>query len=79
MSTVTEIRDAIGKLTDQDRYLLMTQLFVATPGPDKNDPALQAALDEALADMEAGRVHSIEEVRAMIPQWITKSPSRPKP
>jgi len=79
MSTVTEIREAISKLNAQDRYLLMAQLFATMPEPDENDPELLAALDEALADEAAGRVHSIDEVRAMIPQWISKSPSPKEP
>jgi len=40
---------------------------------------LLAALDEGLADEKAGRVYSIEEVRAMIPQWITESRSQKEP
>lgn len=79
MSTVTEIREAIGKLNSQDRYLLMAELFAAMPEPNENDPELLAALDESLADEKAGRVHSIEEVRAMVPQWISKSPSPKEP
>jgi predicted transcriptional regulator len=79
MSTVTEIREAISKLNAQDRYLLMAQLFATMPEPDENDPELLAALDEGLADEAAGRVYSIDEVRAMIPQWISKSPSQKEP
>jgi predicted transcriptional regulator len=79
MSTVTEIQEAISKLNAQDRYLLMAQLFATMPEPDENDPELLAALDEGLADEAAGRVYSIEEVRAMIPQWISKSPSQKEP
>jgi hypothetical protein len=79
VSTVTEIREAISQLSEQDRYLLMAQLFATVPEPDENDPALLAALDEAIADDDADRVHSIEEVRAMIPQWISKLPSQQAP
>ena len=79
MSTVTEIQEAISKLNAQDRYLLMAQLFATMPEPDENDLELLAALDEGLADEAAGRVYSIEEVRAMIPQWISKSPSQKEP
>jgi predicted transcriptional regulator len=79
MSTVSEIREAISKLNAQDRYLLMAQLFATMPEPDENDPELLAALDEGLADEAAGRVYSIEEVRAMVPKWISKSPSQKEP
>ena len=79
MSTVTEIREAISQLSEQDRYLLLAHLFATMPEPEENDPELLAALDEGLADEAAGRVYSIEEVRAMIPQWISKSPSPKDP
>ena len=34
---------------------------------------LAAALDRGLADVAAGRVQPIENVKSMIPQWILKS------
>ncbi len=79
MSTITEIREAIDKLNERDRSILMSQLFATLAEPDENDPELLAALDEALADEAAGRVHTVEEVRAMIPHWISKSPSPTEP
>jgi hypothetical protein len=79
VSTVTEIQEAINKLNEQERYVLLAQLFASSPQPDDNDPELLAALDRGIADDEADRVHSIEEVRAMIPQWISKSPSPKAP
>lgn len=79
MSTVTEIREAISKLTEKERDLLMAELFATMPEPDENDPALLAAIDEGLADAEAGRVYSIEEVRIMSDKWISESSSRKKP
>ena len=79
MSTVTEIREAINRLNEQDRYLLMAELFATMPEPDESDPALLAALDQAIADDDADRVYSIEEVRTMSDQWISKlrSPKAP--
>jgi len=35
--------------------------------------ALEAALDRGLKDVEAGRVRPVEEVKAMIPRWTSKS------
>lgn len=40
----------------------------STAGP--NDPELEAALTRGLADVQAGRVQPIDDVRNMIPQWI---------
>jgi predicted transcriptional regulator len=79
MSTVSEIREAIAQLSDKDRYLLMAELFATAPEPADDDPALLAALDEAEADVKAGRVYTVEEVRAMIPKWISESSSQSKP
>jgi len=43
---------------------------------DEDDDAL-AAIDEGIADAEAGRTLPIEEVRKLLPQWIhTASSSR---
>jgi predicted transcriptional regulator len=38
--------------------------------PQANDPELEAALARGLADVQAGRVQPMEDVRSMIPQWI---------
>jgi len=78
MSTVTEIREAISKLNEHDRYLLMTELFAAMPEAHENSSEFRAAIDEALADAEAGRVYSIEEARTLTEQWILESPSQKK-
>jgi predicted transcriptional regulator len=40
---------------------------------EPDDTALEAALERGLKDVEAGRVHPIEEVKAMIPRWTSKS------
>ncbi|HEY0258002.1 MAG TPA: hypothetical protein VGC39_11205 [Candidatus Methylacidiphilales bacterium] len=79
MSTVTEIREAISQLKTEDRHLLLAELIATWQEPNDNDPELVAALEQGLADDEAGLVHSLDEVRAMIPQWITKSPSPKTP
>jgi predicted transcriptional regulator len=46
-------------------------LFATNAEPD--DGALEGALDRGLKDVEAGRVHPVEEVKAMIPRWTSKS------
>ena len=40
------------------------------------DEATLAAIDEGLHDAKAGRAIPIEEVRKLLPQWITASSSR---
>jgi predicted transcriptional regulator len=47
------------------------ELFATNAEPD--DGALDAALERGLKDVEAGLVHPVEEVKAMIPRW-TQSP-----
>ena len=45
---------------------------------DDDDPALLAALKDAIAyaDAHPEEAKSIEEVRALIPQWISESKSK---
>ena len=46
----------------------------APPLDDEDEEAL-AAIDEGIRDAEAGRTVPIEEVRKLLPQWITASSS----
>jgi predicted transcriptional regulator len=47
-----------------------------TPSSEDEDAATLAAIDEGLRDAKAGRTVFIEEVRKLLPQWITASSSR---
>ena len=78
MSTVTEIREAISKLNAEERELLLAELFDARLEAHENSPEFRAAIDEGLADAEAGRVYSIEEARNLTEQWISESSSQKK-
>jgi predicted transcriptional regulator len=71
MSTLQEIKSAIGSLNSREKALLAAELFAMNTGPD--EAGLKAALDRGLADVKAGRVRPIEEVKSMIPQWSSKS------
>jgi predicted transcriptional regulator len=71
VSTVQEIRSAIGRLTAPERALLTAELFATNSEPEADE--LERALSRGLADVQAGRVRAIEEVKAMIPQWTSKS------
>jgi predicted transcriptional regulator len=71
MSTIQEIKTAIAKLNPRDKALLAAELFATNDAVD--DAELEAALQQGLKDVEAGRVRSIEEVKTMIPRWTSKS------
>jgi predicted transcriptional regulator len=71
MSTLQEIKSAIANLSSHDKALLTAELFAINAEPDST--ALEAALDRGLKDVEAGRVRSVDEVKAMIPRWTSKS------
>ena len=71
MSTLHEIKSAIENLSPHDKALLAAELFAMNTEPDS--AALEAALDRGLKDVEAGRVRPVEEVKAMIPRWTSKS------
>ncbi|MGA2716518.1 MAG: hypothetical protein ABSG41_25775 [Bryobacteraceae bacterium] len=42
----------------------------------EEDEETLAAIDEGIRDAEAGRTVPIEEVRKLLPKWITASSSR---
>ena len=71
MSTLQEIKMAIARLPAREKAILTAELFSLEPEPDAAQ--LEAALDRGLCDVAAGRVRPIEDVRAMIPGWTTKS------
>lgn len=80
MSTVREILDAMDKLTREELRILKLRVD-SRLADDDSDPALLASLTEAIAyaDNHPAEARSIDEVRALIPQWISesKSPARP--
>jgi predicted transcriptional regulator len=48
----------------------------ATSIDEEEDEETLAAIDEGIRDAEAGRTVPIEEVRKLLPKWITASSSR---
>jgi len=62
---------AIAHLAPREKALLTAELFAMESEPDAAQ--LETALERGLSDVEAGRVRPIEDVRAMIPGWISKS------
>ena len=71
MSTTAEIKHAIEHLPPEERVALMGWLHAEELEPDPAE--LERALSAGLRDADAGRVKSVEEVRALIPGWISKS------
>ena len=43
----------------------------SAPVPDEEDEETLAAIDQGIQDAETGRTVPIEEVRKLLPQWIT--------
>jgi predicted transcriptional regulator len=43
---------------------------------DEEDEETLACIDEGIRDAEAGRTVPIEDVRKLLPKWITNSSSR---
>ena len=80
MRTVQEILTAMDKLTADELRILKVGID-ARLGDDEDDPALQAALHEAIAYANAHpeESKSIDEVRALIPKWISESKSQTRP
>ena len=58
----------------------LKRLDLNNPPPilDEEDEETLAAIDEGIGDAEAGRTVPIEQVRDLLPQWITESSSRKK-
>jgi predicted transcriptional regulator len=46
------------------------------PRDDDGDEATLAAIDEGIRDAKAGRTVAAEEVRKLLPKWITGSSTR---
>ena len=71
MSTLEEIKTAIAHLDPREKAILTAELFAMASEPDEKE--LHAALQQGLRDVDAGRVRPIEQVRNLIPLWISES------
>lgn len=69
VSTLQEIKSAIGRLNARDKALLAAELFALNAEPDENE--VERSLKRGLADVEAGRVHPIEKVKSIISRWTS--------
>ena len=70
MSSLAEIQEAIEKLASEDRARLR-EWFDAQDVEETDE--LLAAIDEGIRSAETDRTFSLEEVRAEIKKWATKS------
>lgn len=72
-----EILSAMDKLT-RDELRLVKLGVDSRLADDDDDPALLASLQQAIAYAESHpeEAKSIDEVRALIPQWISESKSQ---
>ena len=70
MRTLEEIKAAIAQLSPQEKAMLVAELFATETSTE--DEELERALTRGLEDANAGRVRPIEDVRDMIPQWISE-------
>ena len=80
MSTVQEILTAMDGLTAEELRVVKLGLDSRLADED-DDPALLAALNDAIAyaDAHSDEAKSIEDVRQLIPQWISESRSQTRP
>ena len=69
------------KLTPAELRIVQLGLESRLTDGDEDDPALLAGLKEAIAYADAypDEGKSIDEVRALIPQWISASKSKTRP
>ena len=77
MSTVQEILTAMDNLTAEELHIVKLRVD-SRLADDDGDPRLLASLKEAIAyaDAHPNEAKSIDEVRALIPQWISESKSQ---
>ncbi len=77
MSTVQEILTAIDKLTPEELHVVKLGVESRLIDDD-DDPALLASLKQAIAyaDAHPEEARSIDDVRALIPRWISESTSQ---
>jgi predicted transcriptional regulator len=52
------------------------ELEKQAPVVDDEDAATLAAIDDGIRDAKAGRTTPLEQVRKLLPRWITASSSR---
>ena len=74
MSSVTEIQEAIGKLSLKDKSTLAAWFESQEEHvmSEAEEAALLARLDKAARELDAGKGITLERTRAMVGKWATK-------
>jgi hypothetical protein len=74
MSTMAEIQEAIGQLPEKEKSALAAWLQSQDEPilSEKEEAALLASLDEAIAQLDEGKGIPAGRVREMIGRWATK-------
>ncbi len=72
MST-SEILDELPKLGRADREKVWQRLEELKLAEIEETPEMLAAIDAGQRSVREGRTHTVEQARALIAQWTTKS------
>jgi hypothetical protein len=72
MSTVQEIRDAIAKLPEMQRFELMHLLHSQYEGDDVETDEMMAEAAEGERQVDAGQGVPLQEARKLTRTWIKK-------
>jgi predicted transcriptional regulator len=72
MST-SEILEHLKTMDRSERQKVWQVLEEIEFADTEETPEMLAAIDEAREDVRKGRTHTVEEARAMIVKWTTKS------
>ncbi|HKP05119.1 MAG TPA: hypothetical protein VJU77_17350 [Chthoniobacterales bacterium] len=71
--SVREILDELPRLDASERQTVYRRLVEIDPALDAEEtPEMLAAIDDALAQSDAGQGVSIEEARRRVAQWTSK-------
>ena len=74
MSTLTEIQDAVARLSSRERKALQLWLNSQTESEmtTQEEQRLLRSLDEAMGDIDAGKGVSIDAVRKRVGSWAAR-------
>ena len=74
MSTLAEIQDAVAQLPGDEKKALQLWLNSQTEPEmsSQEEEQLLRSLDEAVADIDAGKGVSLDEVRKRVGSWAAK-------
>jgi len=71
--SMSEILDELPKLGRSEREMLLHRLEELAVAEIEETPDMLAAIDAGRGSIAKGKTHTIEEARALISQWTSKS------